>query len=313
MCSSNPAKHLVPILLFVYNRPHHTKITVDALKRNKLAGQSELIIYSDAPNNSRDELGVAKTRELVDTISGFKKISVVKRENNVGLARNIVAGITEVLEKYDACIVLEDDIVTSPAFLQFMNNCLEKYRANKKVWHVNGWAHPIKYNEHNQYFFWRVMNCWGWATWSDRWKYFEKDPNKLALCWDEEKKCNFDINWSGVYWSQVVANLSGKLNTWAVFWYATIYQHGGLCLQPTGSYVVNIGLDGSGQNSGSSGKKDVQCLDLNLNESPKWPEEISEATVEINSLEDHFKAQRSWYKRHLSRVMDFIWERVYRK
>jgi hypothetical protein len=92
------------------------------------------------------------------------------------------------------------------------------------------------------------MNCWGWATWADRWQYFERDKEKLVKTWDKEKVKRFNLDGSCNFWGQVVDNYSGKLNTWGIFWYASIFEHDGLCLNPVRSFVQNIGHDGSGEN-----------------------------------------------------------------
>lgn len=244
-----------PVVLFVYNRPDHTKKTVDALKLNKGASQADLIVYSDAAKIPDHESMVAKTREYVDQITGFRSVIIRKRQENWGLAASIIDGVTNVVEEYGRVIVLEDDILTSPAFLSFMNQALDFYEDKKKVWHISGWSYPINPSGLGDVFLWRAMNCWGWATWEDRWQYFQKEPERLISEWTNEKKKKFDLDGVGGFWSQVEANITGDMNTWAIFWYATIFENGGLCLNPTKTYVQNIGHDGSGQNCGNSRQK----------------------------------------------------------
>ena len=239
------------ITLFVYNRPWHTRQTVEALLKNDLAGQSDLTIFSDASKGSDTDLQVQEVRDYLKTISGFKSVRVVEREENWGLAESIIQGVTEVVNQYGKVIVLEDDIVTSPAFLQFMNQALNFYERQKEVWHISGWSSPIATEGLGDVFLWRAMNCWGWATWADRWQQFDKSPAALIKNWSAEEKYRFDLDGSGVFWNQVEANASGKINTWAIFWYATIFQNNGLCLNPAASYVDNIGHDGSGVHCGS--------------------------------------------------------------
>lgn len=195
-----------PITLFVYNRPVHTRQTVEALRNNIGAEESELIIYSDAPKNSDTTTAVSQVRKYIHSIDGFRSVRIIEREENWGLAKSIISGVTEVVNKYGEIIVLEDDVVTSPLFLTFMNRSLAYFRGKKIVWHISGWSYPINIDGLNDVFLWRVMNCWGWATWADRWKNFEKSPTKLVKAFSAEQRYRFDLDGSGVFWSQVVAN-----------------------------------------------------------------------------------------------------------
>jgi acetyltransferase-like isoleucine patch superfamily enzyme len=251
---------LAPIVLFVFNRPEHTKHTVEALVKNELAKESELIIYSDAPKNGQSNEKIEEVRAYIKTITGFKKVTIFERTENWGLADSIIDGVTNIVNKYEKIIVLEDDIVTSPSFLKFMNDCLEYYKKEDKVWHISGWNYPIKNKHINDVFLWRGMNCWGWATWANRWKYFEKAPIKLIKDFSAKEIREFNLDGYQNFWSQVTDNFKSNSNTWAVFWYATIFKAKGLCLNPSKSYVSNIGVDGTGLNSGS-----VDHYQINLN------------------------------------------------
>ncbi|MCP8689369.1 glycosyltransferase [Marinobacterium sedimentorum] len=256
-----------PIVLFVYNRPWHTQQTVEALQRNQLASQSELFIYSDAPKNEETKPQVKQVRDYIKTVSGFKTVTIIERDKNWGLAENIIDGVTEIVNMYGRIIVLEDDLVTSPYFLNFMNDALSFYNNEDKVWHISGWNYPIDSEGLDSTFLWHVMNCWGWATWRDRWRGFIKNPEQLIASWDKDKVYEFNLYGKQDFWSQVQANSNGSLNTWAVFWYSSIFQNGGLCLNPVKTYVENIGLDGSGENCGNNNElnsrlSDVICSDF---------------------------------------------------
>ena len=238
--------NLAPIVLFVYNRPDHTKKTIQALQNNTLACESELFIYSDAPKNEHALAQVNEVREYIKTVDGFKNVTIVEREKNMGLANSIIDGVTKIVNMYGKIIVLEDDLVTSPFFLKFMNEALEFYKNEKKVWHVSGWNYPIDTDGLGDVFLWRLMNCWGWATWADRWQHFEKDVNKTIKEFSKDAIYRFNIDDAANFWEQVVLNKKGEINTWAIFWYVTIFKHNGLCLNPSQTFVENIGHDGSG-------------------------------------------------------------------
>lgn len=237
-----------PIVLFTFSRPEHTKRTIESLAENSIANESQLIVYSDAPKSESDVPLVSEVRKVLRSIEGFNSITLIERQKNFGLARNIIEGVGEVCDKFGKAIVLEDDIVTSPFFLKFMNDALEVYENNQDVWHISGWNYPIDPKGIGDAFFWRVMNCWGWATWQDRWKHFRKDAQYLINNWSKDRIWRFNLNGTIDFWSQITDNQQGLIDTWAVFWYATIFEHHGLCLNPTTSLVRNIGHDGSGSN-----------------------------------------------------------------
>jgi hypothetical protein len=265
---------LSPIVMFVYARPDHTKKTVEALQNNKYANESDLYIYSDAAKMSNKLQLVSEVRSYITTISGFRSVNICNRKYNYGLAKNIIEGVTEICDKHGRVIVLEDDIVTSQYFLEFMNKALEKYANFEQVWHVSGWNYPININGLDDVFLWRLMNCWGWATWGDRWSMFEKKPDYLIDKFNEIEIDLFNLGGAHDFWSQVTLNASGELDTWAIFWYATIFQNDGLCLNPSRSFVANIGLDGSGENCGNNSSftvelinnSSIKCIDTNLYE-----------------------------------------------
>jgi hypothetical protein len=237
--------------MFVYNRPAHTKRTLDALSRNALAGESDLTVYSDFARADKDREAVAAVRDVVDGAGGFKSVTVVKRERNYGLADSIVDGVTACVSAHGTCIVLEDDIETSPQFLSYMNAALERYRENEQVMHVAGYMLPILQWGLPEAFFLRQSSCWGWATWERAWKHFSRDAERYVSEFSPEAISRFNLDGAYDYWAQLEANARGELRTWAVFWYASVFQRGGLCLHPRQSLVFNTGFDGSGVNCGA--------------------------------------------------------------
>ncbi|MGI2867655.1 glycosyltransferase [Vibrio alginolyticus] len=301
------SNNLAPIILFVYNRKDHTQQTIQALQKNKLAEQSDLIIYSDGPKSANAISQVQEVRDYLKTINGFKSVKLIERDENWGLAENIINGVSEVINQYGKVIVMEDDIVTSPTYLLFMNQSLDLYENEKKIWHISGWNYPLADGCNTDAFFWRVMNCWGWATWSDRWKYFNKDPQKLIDKWKEEDIHRFNVDGTHDFWSQVLNNQSGKLNTWAIFWYATIFANNGLCLNPYQSYVKNIGNDGTGENCG---KVDIYSKEINSSEIKRWPNRALEDDGCVKQIKIFFKnSQIGFVSRVVRRVRRIKWLR----
>ena len=245
-------QQIAPIALFVYNRLDHTRRTVDSLKKNTLAGVSELVIFSDAPKTEVHSEKVRKVRQYIRQIEGFKSVSIIERDSNFGLARSIIDGVTRVVKKYGRIIVLEDDMVTSPYFLTYMNEALDVYQDEEKVMHISGYMFPIDVSSLPETFFLRTASCWGWATWDRAWKYFSKEPQKLLQEYSGKEIKVFNMDGTCNFWSQVEQNASGLINTWAVFWYASVFRLGGLCLHPAFSMVNNIGHDATGEHCGQT-------------------------------------------------------------
>ena len=252
-----------PVILFVYNRPWHTEQTVAALKNNALADQTDLIIFSDGPKNSEDSIKVETARNYLRTINGFKSIRIVERKENLGLASSIISGVTEIINAYGQAIVLEDDIVTSRYFLEFMNKALERYKHQDKVMHISAYMFPIEPSGLPETFFIKPTGCWGWATWQRAWKYFRKDIDETLNKFTKERKRDFNLNNTYNHWSQILLNKKGRIDTWAVFWYASTFFNEGLSLHPSKSLTQNIGHD----NSGVHCRKDSSFI-VELNDKP---------------------------------------------
>lgn len=275
-----------PIALFVYNRPAHTRQTLEALQKNVLAPDSDLIIFSDAPKSESQAVAVREVRRYIHQIAGFKSVTIVERETNFGLALSIIDGVTKVVNERGRIIVLEDDIVTSQYFLNFMNRALDYYASEPSVWHISGWNFPINTKGLPETFFSRTMYCWGWATWADRWKHFRKDPDRLIAEWDAAKINRFNLDGKHDFWAQVKQNALGALNTWGVFWYATIFEHNALCLNPAVTYVENIGHDQTGENCDET---TMYSTRLNSSRLARFPDSVNESSLALTRTQ-HFCA-----------------------
>ncbi|MGY0156509.1 hypothetical protein ACVQK1_06880 [Edwardsiella tarda] len=277
-----------PVVLFVHARLSHTKKTIESLCNNHLASDTILYIYSDAARNNDEINKVNCVREYIKKTTGFKKLIIIERKENYGLAKNIIDGVNSIIKKHGRVIVLEDDLITSSDFLYFMNSALNKYKYEKQVWHISGWNYPLAAQFiDSETFFWRTMNCWGWATWEDRWCFFEKDPIFLIEHWSKKEINRFNLDGTYNFWSQVIANSEGKLNTWAVFWYASIFLKKGLCLNPTQSFVMNIGHDGSGENCGID---DVYKSKLSEKFNGGWPKDIIENKDAVDLIKAFYRS-----------------------
>ena len=248
---------LAPIVLFVYNRPWHTQQTVEALKKNAEAKDSNLFIFSDGYKNKKVKSEVEKLREYIKTIDGFKHVTIIEREKNYGLANSIISGVTEIVNRYGKIIVLEDDLVTSKYFLSFMNSTLEFYKDENKVISIHGYIYPIK-SKLPETFFIKGADCWGWATWKRGWDIFEADGKKLLNeLKDRNLERKFDINGSYAYTKLLSGQIANRNDSWAIRWYASAFLKDKLTLYPGRSLVCNIGLDESGTHCGNTNSYDT--------------------------------------------------------
>lgn len=280
--SHNVVDQVAPVVLFAFNRPVHTKKTLDALAANDLAPRSRLVVYCDGPRDERDEEAVAHVCRVVRETKGFLSVELREAKRNKGLAASIIDGVSSVCAQHGRAIVMEDDLVTSRAFLSFMNQALDRYEHEPAVWHISGWNYPIEQDGLGDAFFLRVMNCWGWATWRSRWQHFHKDADALVSSFSRRDIKRFSLNGAGDFWKQVELNAAGRINTWAIYWYATIFKNAGLCLNPASSYVVNIGHDGSGTHgSRSQGLYDSPLCEKG---NPDFPADICESGVAIQRI-----------------------------
>lgn len=256
--STDKNRELAPIVLFVYNRLQHTEQTVNALVKNDLAKDSDLFIFSDSPSADSHREGVQAVRRYIHQIQGFRSITIVERSENWGLARNIIDGVTGIIKKYGKVIVLEDDLVTSKYFLTYMNQALNEYEPQKEVMHINGYLYPIDTVELPETYFLRFPLPWGWATWQDRWVYFERNAEKLISEFTPSDIYDFNLEGTNPnFWEQVLLNKEKKMYTWYIFWYAAVFTHKGLCLYPNQTLVKNIGFDGTGIHCGVTVLYDV--------------------------------------------------------
>ncbi|MBI5007634.1 MAG: glycosyltransferase [Nitrosomonadales bacterium] len=294
-----------PIALFVYNRPEHTRRTVEALQKNALAQESDLIVFSDAPKSQSQTEAVREVRQYIHRIGGFKSIVIVERETNLGLARSIIDGVSRVVDAQGRIIVLEDDLVTSPYFLDFMNRALDAYQDDEKVMHISGYMFPIDQTDLPETFFLRTASCWGWATWSRAWQHFEKNPGLLPGEFDASAIRRFDMDGANSFWAQVEQNAQGLIDTWAVFWYASVFKKNGLCLHPRVSMVNNIGHDDSGEHCRQT---DVFATTLASKPVSGFEADIAESALAHARTREFFLApgapetSRSTFRRLLSAI-----------
>lgn len=284
---------LAPILLFVYNRPEHVRRGIESLLRNAEAAESHLIIYSDAPKAAADAASVGQVRDYIRQISGFKSLDIIERTENWGLARNIIDGVTSTVNKYGRVIVLEDDLVVAPHFLQFMNDALETYKGEPRVGHIQAcdFTHDPTLPDT---FLIKWTGSWGWATWDRAWHMFQPDGKKLLAEMKARRLTReFDFNGAYGFTRMLRRQTRGRNNSWAIRWNASLFLADILSLNVGKSLVQNEGFDGSGTNCGGGG---LYASDL-------WMQPLP--VVKLPVIEENKEARKA-FERYYRRTNSFM-------
>lgn len=247
---------VAPIVLFTYNRLWHTQQTIESLKKNHLAKESNLYIFSDASKTEVDQIKIEEIRNYLDQVSGFKKVEVIKQNKNLGLANSIIKGVSKIVNEYGKIIVLEDDMVTSEFFLNFMNDGLNLYENEEKVACIHGYSYPIGTVEAP--YFVKGTDCWGWGTWQRAWNHFREDGKELIQELESKKLVDlFNHNRAFPYFKMLVDQTKGKNDSWAIRWKASAFLRNQYTLYYKESLVQNIGNDDSGTHSKTTSQFNV--------------------------------------------------------
>lgn len=239
---------LAPVVLFCYNRPLQTLECLMALANNKLAGETTLFVFCDGPKRDASDEARAKiseVRRIVKSKSWCGEVHVIEEENNKGLANSVIEGVTRVVNEFGKVIVLEDDLVTSKCFLEYMNTALDKYAHFEKVMQISGYQFRISEYPANVAGFLPMATSWGWATWAHAWNKFDADCKGFqALQDDKSLRRRFDLDHSYPYSDMLLNQMRkvGNIDSWAIRWWWAVFKSNGLSLFPGASLVQNIGF-----------------------------------------------------------------------
>lgn len=275
---------LAPIALFTYNRLWHSQQTIESLQQNSLAKDSELYIFSDGAKTKEGQAKVDELRTYLHTVKGFKKVSIQTQDQNLGLANSIINGVTQIIKEFGKIIVLEDDMVSSPHFLSYMNEGLNLYQNEEKLACIHGYRYPI--GELERPFFVKGADCWGWGTWSRAWKNF--NPNGKELLEEiKTKQLSSAFNFSDHYpYVQMLEDqIAGKNDSWAIRWKASAFLKEQFTLYYHESLIENIGNDNSGTHSE---KTDHYRTELAQNYIPLSLQTVEEQNEVIQRIEKFY-------------------------
>lgn len=285
-----------PIVIFVYKRLEETKATIQALKENKLSKESNLIVFSDFYKEFKDKKEVLEVREYLKTITGFKSIKVFEARTNKGLAQSIIEGVSQVLKENEKVIVLEDDLVVSNNFLEYMNEALEFYKNDTRIWSISGYVPKLDIKnipKSDVYLLPRACS-WGWATWSDRWE--KNDWNVKE--YEKEKKIKifkkiFNLGGEDLFLT-LKKQIEFKGNSWAIRWCYNQTKNGMYTIYPAKSKVRNIGF---GKNATHSYKS----------EEKKWIVSISSDSTKLEkNISLDFEVIDAFYKKNNVTIRNYL-------
>ncbi len=248
---------MIPLALLIYNRPDKVSRMLDALA---VFRPSPLYVFSDGAAQPQDERLVRWCRDLVTARVDWTEPIVVKRRRNWGLAQSVVKAVDKVLQKHDRIVVLEDDCIPGPRFMEFMELCLDEYEDVKQVMAVTGYTVPVPQSRLDSYpwdvYFLPRFGSWGWGTWRRAWTHYERN---LQTAYDEAVRQGVDLAQCG---SDMKHYIEGQLkqdrDVWTPNWTLTLYLRGAYCVYPTVSHVQNIGHDGTGVQCRDTKKYDVK-------------------------------------------------------
>ena len=250
---------LAPIIVFCYNRPWHVEQTLEALSRNELADQSVLYIYCDGPKvDASDEMQqrIAEVRQVVRKRQWCREVCIVEAEQNKGLANSIIDGVSDVINKHGKVFVLEDDLVSSPYMLRYVNKALNFYENYAGVFSISVNRPPLSKMQIPEDYDYDVFACLrsystGWGTWKDRWEKVDWSMNDFDQCKQNSDMLRALSRIGDDFPAMMQMQEDGKIDSWAVRFSFAHFKHHAVAILPCKSYVTNIGFDGTGTHSGT--------------------------------------------------------------
>jgi hypothetical protein len=245
------ASTLAPIALFCFKRTDHLRRTIESLQGNPEYAASTIYVFGDGPKTLDDAPLVKETRQIAQDLlgsHGHYRFSNV----NLGLARSIIHGVSELTERYGHVIVVEDDLQVDAQFLSFMNHAIHRYRDESAVMQVSGYMfNSREFDKRASPVFLPFPSSWGWATWRRAWRQFDPAATGWELLGrDKALRRQFNLNGAYDYATMLTRQMKGVGDSWAIRWYWSVFRSQGLVVYPPQTLVRNTGFDGSGTHGG---------------------------------------------------------------
>ncbi|MBL1418925.1 MAG: glycosyltransferase [Alphaproteobacteria bacterium] len=292
-----------PVIIFTYNRRNSLQFTIEALQKNDHALETDLYFFSDGYKSDADKSAVNAVRQYLNSVKGFKSVTITNRDENFGLAKNIITGVTQIIEKHDAVIVLEDDLVTSTNFLSYMNKALEHYKHRHDIFSISGYSgdfSALKSHKYDTYLSLRPSS-WGWATWRDQWATVDWEVEEYSTFIQDRRK-TAQFNRGGIDLARMLRHyFEGKNHSWAIRWSYSMYKQGKYCIYPVKSKIRNIGF----------GEDATHCVGDNiydslLDESRNFDYNFDDSTTMNTAIARQFKYQYSYTNKAIKRLQNIL-------
>jgi len=294
---------LSPIIIFTYNRLDTLKQVVKYLKDNSLSKETELFIFSDFPKEKKDIKSVSKVREYLYTITGFKSVKLVLRDKNYGLAKNIITGVTDIINKYEKVIVLEDDLITSPNFISYMNQALDFYENDENIFAISGYTGnlpSLNTLKDDVYLSYRPSS-WGWATWKDQWDAIDWDVSDFDEFIKDKKQVK-KLNRGGIDMTRMLKHcMEGKNHSWAIRWSYAMSKQNKYCIYPKVSKIQNIGFGEDATNCTG-----IDIYQTNIDKSTNSKFKFTKDIKIDEKIAKEFKYIFSYSNKLIKRIQNYI-------
>lgn len=299
-----------PLALFVYNRPEHTKCMLASLENCQRLDECQVYFYSDGARALEQSDDVEAVREIVCIWGGQHDARIIERSENLGLAQSIVRGVTELCREYGRVIVIEDDLVLHPQFLNYMLHALDRYKNDERVAQISGYMFPEHHAKKPDALFLPYITTWGWATWSRAWQLFKWHPDIRALEQPSLSK-RFDLNYAYPFTSMLRGQVSGQVQSWGILFYWGVFSANKLVLHPRLSLVKNEGFDGTGVHFRTPGGEQHQQPPFqtewpNLENDFVWPESIQVNSRALKTHQRYLRSQISLRSRIKNRLLRWL-------
>jgi hypothetical protein len=285
---------LSPIALFVFKRPEHTLRALESLVQNIEFIKSPLFIFCDGARHDGEMAQVEETRRLVRNWPHPNK-TIFERDRNWGLANSVIEGVTQLCEKFGRVIVVEDDLVVSSMFLNYLNAALKHYVDEPKVMQVSAHMFPVNIKSEFDAVIMPFVTSWGWATWDRAWKHFDSSlAGYEKLKKDRVLRKKFNLNDAYPYFRMLKRQAKGQVDSWAIRWYSSVFFQNGYVVFPLHSLVQHEGYDESATHATYRDQASVRMV---------WEERISKfpkvhcdegACIAVSSF---FRVERSIFRR----------------
>ena len=295
--------YFAPIIIFTYNRLDSLTQTIHYLSRNIDQEYTDLVIISDSWRSEKDKVSVLNVRKYLHSVKGFKSIKIIERNENYGLAKNIIAGVSNIINEYGRVIVIEDDLLTSKNFISYMNQALDFYKDDKQIFSISGYTGKLKSLENlkeDVYLSYRPSS-WGWATWKDQWNGIDWNVTNFDK-FIKDKEAIKKFNRGGIDMTRMLKHcMQGKNHSWAIRWSYAMSKQDKYCVYPKVSKIQNIGFGDDATNCTG-----IDIYKTNLDKTNRTDFKfVKDITINKNIIKD-FRYQFSYTNKLIKRIQNYF-------